>query len=1037
MPLRLGEMVLIIRTQDFASRNLDRVSANLGKLSKFQQLQRRQAQLGLREARAIERIGNFSRDLSLLQRRVDLETKLANVTKDRHLAAKRLSSLEARQVGPGVIRGPTGRFQSIAPQLTSARSALTGLKAAEADLMTQHEQLLKRLNATAPALAKLGSDASARRVKRMTAELGFMRTGLQHIQSDLAGVNSAMNQIHWERLHRAGQTVSRLGRVMQLTGLIAAGSFVAAGNAAANFEQQVTLAATQARDIGAPIAQVAKRSKQLETAILGQMQRFPASADDMAQAAYKIFSSLDLADKGRFKFWKGLQVLEKANKVAVAGGVDLTETMNGLVIVLNNFDPNLKNVNGTLDTMFDIVRFGNLTVADFTTLITRVAATAKGVGHTLEDLAAPIAFLSRVLPSERVGTGLFRLEEVFANRDFQAGFKIISKARLGRAFDFAKSGGGLKPFQTILENIVKTFPELENGKLDVAEFLKMVSSAGKTARMGRPSEGQLFTSQARNVLRPLVQNMDQLRELQLLIAGNKGEFNAAFAAMKDTPAIQWKIFLNQLRAVALEIGRDALPALLSIAGAIKGAIAWWRGLDDHTKNLIIRIGVFAGVLTLVGGIVLSVVGGIISLVGAIALLSGGLGAAGAGGVIGRIVILLGLLRALTLIGAIVISVNIITNWIKPKLPGWAQRLLSYSGTDAAKDLLGMFGVGGGAGGGNKGLVFNADAKLNLSKDSRKMMKQLSDVRNTSEFDKITAGATKKVKDELEALNGMTLADLRKQFAATGEDANQMAQVVDQAGQQAAQSVDQAAQRMTQIWEQFRQENETAFGQLFSGPFFQSETWSLAEEWDVKPTMREINRDLTEQIQKFRKWRSTLSSISKRKGVSPALMKELQGLGPDALDKLEVLRKAAPGAFNSFIRLWRTKQKEINRATKIDFDAQLKQWYSYGKGIAKNIILGLQSENVALDAAFKKYILSKYPNIVSEARADARREYKRQQNLTKEKSGSTTTNSTTNTTNITVHPTKGESNKDAARRAAHTFKHGGKGGYDKGGGGFGG
>jgi len=1036
MALRFGEMVLIIRTQDFASRNLDRVSANLGKLSKFQELNRRKSTLDLRQSRLLSRMDTTRQELRGLQQKLNLEHELSRVISDRELASKRLAGLQAASAGSGTLRGAGGRFTSAAPQLASASQLLSGLKSREADLLKQHESLLKSLAATSPTLAKMGTAQATAHVNKLTNSLGLMGQELRIVQSDIAHVDDALNRVRWEKVHRAGQTVSRLGRVMQLTGLIAAGSFVAAGNAAANFGQSVTLAATQTRDLNAPLSQVAERSTKLQDAILSQMQKFPGSAESMSNAAYEIFSSLDLADKGRIKFWRGLQILEKANKVAVAGGIDLDDAIKGLIITLNNFDPDLNNVNETLDTMFDIVRFGNIRVSDFTQLITRVAATAKGVGHTLEDLAAPIAMLTRVLPSERVGTGLFRLEEVFANRDFQQGFKLISKARVGEGLDFRKAGGGLIPFQQILEDIVKVFPELEDGRMDVAEFLKMVSSAGKTARTGKPSEGQLFTSQARNVLRPLVQDMDQVREIQGLIAGNQNEFNRAFEAMARTPAVQWKIFLNQMKAVALEIGRDALPALLYLAGGIQRLIEWFRNLDPQLKSNIIKIGVFASVATLIGGILLSVVGGLVSLVGAIALVSGGLGTAGGAGLLGRMALLLTLLRTLSLIGVVTITIKLLMDKTGPSdfVEGAMDKLEKFSDKPGMRGLHGVIStlnaideaLGLAEEEPKKGL-FNPNFKLNIpTKELKAFEKQYKRAREGPSIQEVLAGAKKEtlktVADEL----GMSLDEIRKQFGATGEEAGGMGDAISQAAQQAEQSIDQAASNMTNIWNQFRDENVRTFGELFSGPFFQSETWSLAKEWDVKPTMAEINKDLRMQIQNFRKYRNTLNAISQRKGVSAELMAELRQLGPDALDKLEVLRKAAPKQFNAFVTLWRTKQVEIERATKIDFNKQLKQWFSYGKNIAKNIILGLQSSDVELDAAFKRYITTKFPGIVEEAKKQARAEFNRQsaggQASGGNKTGTTTTkvNSDNNTVTITITPKKGESSKEAARRAAWEF-----------------
>jgi TP901 family phage tail tape measure protein len=1043
MPMRFGEMVLVIRTQDYASRNLNRLSQNLGKMSKLQELQRRQQSQLARQGDLLQRRDTMRQDISNLRRRLDLEQRIYQTERDRRKLARGISRTQAATSATGQIHGAGGRFLGAsAPIIAQAQAGLAALTTQEARLRVQHQKLLKEIALTNPALARMGSEAAAARLGRLENSLDGVSRRLKIVRGDLIITGDALNQIKWDNVHRQGQAISRFGRVMQLTGLIATGSFIAAGNAAANFGQSVTLAATQTRDIGGPLSQVAQRSGQLQEAILGQMQKFPASAEDMSNAAYEIFSSLDLADKGRIKFWRGLQILEKANKVAVAGGIDLSEAMSGLIITLNNFDPELDDVNSTLDTMFDIVRFGNIRVSDFTQMMTKVAPAAKGVGHELEDIGGSLAFLTQVMQPARVATGFSRLEDAFSNRDFIDGVKVVSKARLGEALDIEKPGGGLKPFMTILEDMVTLFPELEKGQLSAQEFFKIITSAGREQRIGRPSEGLQFTAEGRRAFTQLVQNMDRVRELQDLIMGNQGEFNRAFAAMAQTPAIQWKIFINQLKAVALEIGTAALPALLGLASHIQRLIEWWRQLDPAIKSNIIRITVVVAVLTLLGGIVASVVGGLRSLYGAMRLLAAGIGVAGGAGLAGRLGLVFTMLRALSLIGAITITVAIVfkksglSNWIDEQAAA-LQGALDKAGAKGAADLIGLLRDLDRA----TGLVddkkpaqgiFNPDFKLfpgGITRQDRETWKSLQDAQNTGiDFDQIVRDAKRLTIGEERAKMLKDLEQIRQQFANTGTEASDMADTIKNATEQAEQSIDQAAQNMTNIWMQFREENAQAFGQLFSGPFFQSETWSLAEEWDVKPSMKEINRDLRQQIAEFKKYRNTVTAIGRKKGATPELMKELSALGPDAMKFLDVLRRAAPGAWNQFISLWKTKQREIDKATQIDFDKQLAQWFKYGKGIAQQIILGLRSENVALDNAFRKYITEKFPNIVTDAQAAAAAEHRANQPAKPggpKKPGSGPNNSTNNSNNVVVivHPQPGETTKEALKRGAWEYKNG--------------
>jgi hypothetical protein len=270
----------------------------------------------------------------------------------------------------------------------------------------------------------------------------------------------------------------------------------------------------------------------------------------------------------------------------------------------------------------------------------------------------------------------------------------------------------------------------------------------------------------------------------------------------------------------------------------------------------------------------------------------------------------------------------------------------------------------------------------------------------------------------------TWEELLKEYEKTGNAAEGMGRSIASGIEEGERRIEQAVSNLHDIWNEFRNENERAFGEIFQGPWFQSETWQLAQEWGVAPTIQDINKDLRMQIADFRKYRGMLAKLGKKKGIPPEMIKELRALGPEAMPYLEAINKAAPKQLGQFISMWKTKQTEIEKATKIDFDDQLKQWNKFGSDIALQIILGLRSQDDALDKAFRNYITDKFPNIIAQAKKEAIAEFKRQQALTnqnkkdkdKDKSGGGGTS-----ISVTVNPAPGEKTKDATRRAVNEAK----------------
>ena len=962
MPMRLGEMVLVIRTQDYASRNLNRLSANLGKLSKTQQLQRRMQMQGIQAERLIGRRDTLQRDIDLMRKRVDLEDKLNQTMRNRRMVERGLSRMQAQTTAKGMLRGPgtSGFLGQAAPFVAQAKAGIAQLTKEEATLTAQLKVARKALLDQNATLGRMNTKKARAELAAMNRELALTSRRLKVAQADMAVTQQAINRLRWDNIHKGGMAFSRAGRVMQLSGLIAVGGLAAMGNRAAEFSASATLAATQARNLGDGVgyqAEVLSKSRRIQDAVLEQMQKYPTSAEEMTNATYEIFSSLDLMNnKGIVNVTKGLKILEIANKAAVAGGVSLDDSMKGLIITLNNFDPQLQDTTGTLDTMFDIVRFGNIHFSDLTNIMSKVAPAAKAVGLDLEDVAGALAQATRTLPAGTVSAGFSQLLATFSDRSFQEGLRIASKTRLGRVIDIEQAGKLKAPLE-ILRDILTIFPELGRGGLETKRFFKLVTGLGTKSLTGKDTVGREFTIQQRRVFEALVQNFASVEELQAAILANNGELEKSFQVMVRDPGVQWKIFLSQMQALVLLIGRLALPALLTLVSYIQRLVTWFRNLSPATQDLIVKVGVFGGALLLVGGIVISIIGSIASLIGSLGLLSKGMTpllmvarVVGALAGVGAIALILktawtGDATAMEFLqgamlgaaagsmfgpgGAVIggITVPVIMQFMKtrPKAPrekGFDEFQDLRGGNPSAWKAFGDLSLfnpmsdywkNAGKSMGMSREQFDKQWNL-LIQEAKGKPRTLAQVAAFMKVDpgirtifnkykddikgigKPAKSASQAIKDLMAGTKNKTLQkeldrilktipQLEGMFGnskqAADEWATGLADAVKSATQSAEQSIDQAAANLTSIFEQFRQQNASAFGELFSGPFFQSETWSLAEEWDVKPSMKEINRDLKMQIADFKKWRNALKVIGKRKGATPELMKELSALGPGA------------------------------------------------------------------------------------------------------------------------------------------------------------
>ena len=126
----------------------------------------------------------------------------------------------------------------------------------------------------------------------------------------------------------------------------------------------------------------------------------------MAASLYDIFSTLNVNGK------QGRDILYQVNKAAVAGQVSVKDATAGVLSVLSNFKeiPQTgKGVETALNRIFAAVRFGRVTMQEFSASLQTTAPAAKQTGQEFNNLAGTVAFLSRSLGISKASVGYARL----------------------------------------------------------------------------------------------------------------------------------------------------------------------------------------------------------------------------------------------------------------------------------------------------------------------------------------------------------------------------------------------------------------------------------------------------------------------------------------------------------------------------------------------------------------------------------------------------------------------------------------------------
>lgn len=865
-------------------------------------------------------------------------------------------------------------------EFNAAKGRLLGLKSANVELAKFNTQLARSV-----ALGRITQDQS------------------EQIAKNFARSQSA------SRLIGAGRTAMHVGAAGVVGGGIALAGLGAASSAFANLDTQAIRAATQTGVVGEDFNKTVARARELEHVIIGLSQRFPATASDMADASYDIFSSIDLQDKAMQKnlgttteMAAGLKLLTLANKAAVAGQTDLATSTNTMITVLNNFDPEAKDVTKTMNEMFAIIRFGRMDFAQFGDLMNSLAPAAKKSGQSLLQVGAAAAQITKFIPSQsQTGTAISRLLDVFTRKDFQEGL-----SKLNAGFDITDSSGRLLPLYDIITKIVKLNPDIEKGGADLNNLIQYITAFGRGAGMGVQS-----TAQARKALVLLVTGYKQYGETLKHLQGDNNEFMKSFEALSRSYGVRWQIFKNQLRALVLIIGEQAIPIFIKLGNWVQGLAERWQGLSGHTRELIVKIVAFTAIVSVLGGVLLTVFGGIAALVGTFQLLAGGaalaaagwLGLAIAAGVAAAYIIthwekvktwwhaFWGISFTAIVEAALLSSLGAIEIFVANAISKFAVLAKGLASIPGVSHIPGVKGAASGLESLTKGL---ATSGLNHQlKAAQKLQDSFNASLEKSSDQSFTHGGIKgnkkswiekmtedykrgvKVLNMKDYLTGIKAATEAQKAANTEEKygtklAKQRLSALHSAQAQQVTDLKQYTDNLVSKFKEIEEASKSAFGELFQGPISQgplgqifSQINDLVTGFGAKPIATPIgilNDDLKAQMQNFNVLRDDYAKLLRR-GAPKEFVQELQGQGMGAISQVQGLANATPGQLGAYVKLWQGKRAAIKSAAQADMTMTLNIWKSYGKGIAWQIIQGLASDEsqAILRTGFEKYITSTF------------------------------------------------------------------------------
>jgi len=268
-----------------------------------------------------------------------------------------------------------------------------------------------------------------------------------------------------------------------------------------------------------------------------------------------------------------MQALPIAESFAVASGMrmdtatrHLTSVLNALGMASQNVGTHLANLTNLSDAFVRSSQLVDVSVEEMSEAFNaRFAASLRQAGGTLEQGIGLIGAYANA--NVRGGDAGNRASIVFQSLEHA----MIGHLQTWRTFgiDIQDATGHLKPMADIIEMLENRLgglnPVLQRAALQAAGFESRVTQA----------------------LYPLIGRSGQIRELTLAMSDVAGSAEAAANIIRQSFGSQITILWNNVKNLAIDIGKSLAPAVMWLANGIRALTLWFRELNPNLQKVII------------------------------------------------------------------------------------------------------------------------------------------------------------------------------------------------------------------------------------------------------------------------------------------------------------------------------------------------------------------------------------------------------------------------------------------------------------------
>ena len=467
---------------------------------------------------------------------------------------------------------------------------LLKLDPSNTELLSQKQKLLKdAISATKEKLDALktaqeqakqqleNGDLGQDKYDALQREIIETEQELRRLQEQAATTNAALEKMDavGAKMESVGDSIAGAGKKMMPLTTVIGGLGIAAVKTAADFDSSMSQVAAISGATGDDLQALRDKAREM-----GEKTKFSASeaADAMTYMAMAGWKSKDM-----------ISGIDGIMSLAAASGEDLATTSDIVTDALTAFGLSAKDSGHFADILAAASSNANTNVSMMGETFKYCAPIAGALGFSAEDTAEAIGLMANAgIKSSQAGTALRTIMNNLAG-DVKISGRAIGEVTIATT----NADGSMRDLSDILADCRVAFGNLtESEKANAAESL-----VGKNAMSG--------------FLALMNAAPEDIAKLSGAIDNCDGSAEKMATTMQDNLAGQLTILKSQLQELAISFGEILMPAIRSIVSKIQDFVDMLNGMDEGTKQAIVKIGLLVAAI----GPLLIVIGNVISKTG--------------------------------------------------------------------------------------------------------------------------------------------------------------------------------------------------------------------------------------------------------------------------------------------------------------------------------------------------------------------------------------------------------------------------------------